>query len=69
MARLLSVDVGLPRDIAWKGRTVHTRVWKHRERGRCRVGHLILRANGQGDLTGLGDEHRAVFVYRVSVGP
>ena len=24
MARLLSVNVGLPRDIAWKGRTVHT---------------------------------------------
>ena len=28
MARLLSVNVGLPRDIAWKGRTVHTGVWK-----------------------------------------
>jgi hypothetical protein len=29
MARLLSVNVGLPRDIGWKGRTVHTAVWKH----------------------------------------
>ena len=28
MARLLSVNVGLLRDIAWQGRTVHTAVWK-----------------------------------------
>ena len=28
MARLLSVNVGLPRDIEWKGRTVHTGIWK-----------------------------------------
>ena len=28
MARLLSVNVGLPQDIAWRGRTVHTAVWK-----------------------------------------
>jgi hypothetical protein len=29
MATLLSVNVGLPRDVAWQGRTVHTGVWKH----------------------------------------
>jgi hypothetical protein len=28
MARLLSVNVGLPRDIEWKGRTVRTGIWK-----------------------------------------
>ena len=28
MARLLSVNVGLPRDIEWRGRTVHTGIWK-----------------------------------------
>jgi len=38
MARLLSVNVGLPRDIEWKGRTVHTGIWKNPVRGRCRVG-------------------------------
>jgi hypothetical protein len=26
--RLLSVNVGLPRDVSWHGRTVHTAVWK-----------------------------------------
>ena len=35
MARLLSVNVGLPRDIAWKGRTVHTGIWKTPVGGRC----------------------------------
>ena len=28
MAHLLSVNVGLPRDIAWQGKTVHTAIWK-----------------------------------------
>jgi len=28
MARLLSVNVGLPRDVVWQGRTVHTAIWK-----------------------------------------
>jgi ferredoxin-NADP reductase/MOSC domain-containing protein YiiM len=65
MARLLSVNVGLPRDIEWKGRTVHTGVWKNPARGRCRVGHLNLNGDGQGDLAGHGGEQRAVFVYQI----
>jgi ferredoxin-NADP reductase/MOSC domain-containing protein YiiM/ferredoxin len=65
MARLLSVNVGLPRDIAWKGRTVHTGVWKNAVTGRCRVGRLNLAGDGQGDLGGHGGEHRAVFVYQI----
>ena len=63
MARLLSVNVGLPRDIAWKGRTVHTGIWKTPVGGRCRVGRLNLDGDGQGDLAGHGGEQRAVFVY------
>jgi len=65
MARLLSVNVGLPRDIAWKGRTVHTGIWKNPVRGRCRGGRLNLDGDGQGDLTGHGGEQRAVFVYQI----
>ncbi len=65
MARLLSVNVGLPRDIAWKGRTVHTGIWKNPVHGRCRVGRLNLEGDGQGDLAGHGGEHRAVFVYQI----
>jgi len=65
MARLLSVNVGLPRDIAWRGRTVHTGIWKEPVRGRCRVGRLNLEGDGQGDLAGHGGEQRAVFVYQI----
>jgi len=65
MPRLLSVNVGLPRDIVWKGRTVHTGVWKNPVAGRCRVGRLDLEGDGQGDLAGHGGEQRAVFVYQM----
>ena len=65
MARLLSVNIGLPRDIEWKGRTVHTAIWKHPVRGRLRVGRLNLEGDGQGDLAGHGGEQRAVFVYQI----
>src|SRR5580700_9984506 len=65
MARLLSVNVGLPRDIEWKGRTVHTGIWKIPVHGRCRVGRLNLNGDGQGDLGGHGGEQRAAFVYQI----
>src|ERR1700745_4495931 len=65
MARLLSINVGLPRHIEWRGRTVHTAIWKDPVRGRCRVGRLNLDGDGQGDLAGHGGEQRAVFVYQI----
>ena len=65
MARLLSVNVGLPRDVEWNGRVVHTGIWKEPVRGRCRVGRLNLEGDGQGDLAGHGGEQRAVFVYQI----
>jgi ferredoxin-NADP reductase/MOSC domain-containing protein YiiM len=65
MARLLSVNVGLPRDIEWKGRTVHTGIWKNPVPGRCRIGRLNLDGDGQGDLAAHGGEQRAAFVYQI----
>jgi ferredoxin-NADP reductase/MOSC domain-containing protein YiiM/ferredoxin len=59
------VNVGLPRDVEWKGRTVHTGIWKDPVPGRCRVGRLNLAGDGQGDLAGHGGEQRAVFVYQI----
>jgi len=64
-ARLLSVNVGLPRDIAWHGKTVHTAVWKARVQGPRVVRRLNIDGDGQGDLVGHGGEHRAVFVYQI----
>src|ERR1700689_1359984 len=65
MARLLSVNVGMPRDIVGRDRTVRTGIWKDPVRGRCRVGKLNLDGDGQGDLAGHGGKWRAVFVYQI----
>ena len=65
MARLVSVNVGLPRDVEWRGRTVHTGIWKNPVQGRRRVGRLNVEGDGQGDLRGHGGEQRAVFVYQI----
>ncbi len=62
---LLSVNVGLPRDIAWQGETVHTAVWKTPVQGPRPVRGLNIDGDGQGDLDGHGGEHRAVFVYQI----
>jgi ferredoxin-NADP reductase/MOSC domain-containing protein YiiM len=64
-ARLISVNVGLPRDIDWKGRTVRTGIYKEPVGGRCWAGRLNLSGDGQGDLAGHGGEQRAVFVYQM----
>src|SRR4051812_41268130 len=64
-ARLVSVNVGRPQDIEWKGRIVHTGIWKDPVRGRCRVRRLNVDGDGQGDVAGHGGEQRAVFVYQL----
>ncbi|MGH3184462.1 MAG: MOSC domain-containing protein, partial [Streptosporangiaceae bacterium] len=65
MARLLSVNVGLPQDISWQGRTVRTGVWKKSAAGRQMVRRLNIDGDGQGDLAGHGGEQRAVLVYQI----
>ena len=67
MARLLSVNVGLPREIPWRGKTVHTGVWKTPVQGRRMARRLNIDGDGQGDLQGHGGEHRAVFVYQIDL--
>ena len=64
MPRLLSVNVGLPRDVIWNGKTVHTGIWKSPVEGRRMVRKLNVVGDGQGDLSGHGGEQRAVFVYQ-----
>ncbi|HEY1278230.1 MAG TPA: MOSC and FAD-binding oxidoreductase domain-containing protein [Acidimicrobiales bacterium] len=64
-ARLLAVNVGLPADVSWRGRTVHTGIWKRPLEGPAFVRRLNIDGDGQGDLAGHGGEHRAVFVYQI----
>jgi ferredoxin-NADP reductase/MOSC domain-containing protein YiiM len=65
MPRLLSVNVGLPRDVTWNGKTVRTSVWKSPVDGRRMVRKLDIDGDTQADLAGHGGEQRAVFVYQM----
>jgi ferredoxin-NADP reductase/MOSC domain-containing protein YiiM len=65
MATLVSVNVGLPKDVAWNGRMVYTGVWKQPVMGPRMVRRLNVDGDGQGDLGGHGGEHRAVLVYQL----
>jgi ferredoxin-NADP reductase/MOSC domain-containing protein YiiM len=63
---LLSVNVGMPKDVAWHGKTVHTGVWKHPVAGPRMVRRLNIDGDGQGDSNGHGGEQRAVLVYQIA---
>ena len=65
MSSLISVNVGLPRDVQWRGKTVRTAVWKRPVQGRVMARRLNLDGDGQGDLAGHGGEYRAVMVYQL----
>src|ERR1700676_5060219 len=64
MASLLSVNVGLPRDVTWNGKTVRTSVWKSSVDGRRMVRKLNIQGDAQADLAGHGGGDRPVFVYQ-----
>ena len=65
MGTLLSVNVGMPKDVPWQGKTVFTGVFKEAVTGPRRVRRLNVDGDGQGDLAGHGGEQRAVFVYQI----
>jgi ferredoxin-NADP reductase/MOSC domain-containing protein YiiM/ferredoxin len=62
---LVSVNVGMPKDVPWQGRTVFTGVFKDPVAGPRRVRKLNVDGDGQGDRAGHGGEQRAVFVYQL----
>ena len=65
MPTLVSVNVGLPKDVPWDGRVVHTGAWKDPVTGPRMVRRLNVDGDGQGDLGGHGGENRAVLVYQL----
>src|SRR3954464_12035208 len=66
MGHLLSVNVGLPRDVTWQDKTVHTGIWKTPVEGPRTVRHLNIDGDGQGDLSGHGGEQRAGLIYQIA---
>lgn len=64
IGKLLSLNVGMPKDVAWKGKTVHTGIYKYPVDGPRFVRRFNVDGDGQGDLGGHGGEQRAVMVYQ-----
>ena len=64
MGRLVSVNVGMPKNVQWRGKTVYTGIWKTPVEGPVMVRRLNIDGDGQGDLAGHGGEQRAVMVYQ-----
>ncbi|MYS20688.1 Ferredoxin-NADP reductase [Streptomyces sp. DvalAA-14] len=64
MATLTAVNVGMPKNVPWNGKTVYTGAWKRTVSGPQMVRRLNIDGDGQGDLNGHGGEQRAVLVYQ-----
>ena len=63
--RLLSVNVGVPREVQWEGKIVRTAIWKEPVDGPRMVRRINIDGDDQADRLAHGGEHRAVFVYQV----
>jgi MOSC domain-containing protein YiiM len=61
--KLISVNVGLPREITVAGKTVRTSIWKYPVQGRIRVSKLNLDGDQQSDLSVHGGVDKAVYLY------
>ena len=61
--KLLSVNVGLPREVEWKGKVVRTSIFKDPVPGRLKVTKLNVEGDQQSDLTVHGGVDKAVYVY------
>jgi MOSC domain-containing protein YiiM len=61
--KLLSVNVGLPREIEWQGKRVRTSIFKSPASSHVRVMTLNLKGDEQSDLSVHGGVHKAVYAY------
>jgi ferredoxin-NADP reductase/MOSC domain-containing protein YiiM len=62
---LISINVGRPREVEWRGKTVTTAIWKDPVAGPVRIGRLGAEGDQQADMVGHGGEQRALFVYQI----
>ena len=63
MSKIISVNVGLPRDVLWHGHTVTTGIFKEPVDGRIFLRKLDLDGDRQADLTVHGGQYKAVYCY------
>jgi MOSC domain-containing protein YiiM len=63
--KLISVNVGLPREVTWDGGSVKTGIFKQPAQGSSRVRRLNLDGDKQADLSVHGGPDKAVYAYPV----
>ena len=63
--KLVSVNVGLPRDVLWHGRTVTTGIFKEAVKGRVALRTLDLDGDRQADLNVHGGKDKAIYCYPI----
>jgi MOSC domain-containing protein YiiM len=63
LMKLLSVNVGFPREVEWQGKLVRTSIFKSPVNGRVRVTRLNLEGDQQSDLSVHGGVDKAVYAY------
>src|SRR6476660_10321403 len=61
--KILSVNVGLPREVIWQGKLVTTGIFKEPVQGRAMMRRLNLDGDQQADLTVHGGVSKAVYLY------
>jgi MOSC domain-containing protein YiiM len=61
--KIVSVNVGLPREVTWRGRRTTTAIYKYPLEGRVALRRLNLDGDRQADLSVHGGEHKAVYCY------
>ncbi len=61
--KLLSINVGLPREVEWRGKAVRTSIFKAPVSGRVRVMRLNVDGDRQSDLSVHGGADKAVYAY------
>src|ERR1700687_6235757 len=64
--KMISLNVGLPREVIWHGRSVTTGIYKEPVEGRVALRTLNLDGDRQADLTVHGGEFKAVYCYPVA---
>lgn len=64
--KLISLNVGLPREVIWHGKSVTTGIFKQPVTGRVTVRKLNLDGDRQADLRVHGGEFKAVYCYPIA---
>ena len=61
--KLISINVGLPREVSWRGKTISTAIWKDPVAGRVHVSRTNVAGDRQADPSVHGAPDMTVYAY------